>query len=92
MLGLMCGHEYSLFDAVELKDKDGKSLAKLLKIRNPWGYNRYSGPWNVDDKNWTPELFAQTDWKKNPERTHGVFYMPVKDFTRIMSTWTLGMY
>lgn len=52
--GLSGGHLYSVLGAVVLKTKDGP--VRLIEIRNPWGTERYNGPWSDDDKKWTDEL------------------------------------
>ncbi len=35
--GLISNHQYTLMGAVALRDKDGKIVHRLLKLRNPWG-------------------------------------------------------
>ena len=55
--GLETNHAYTLLDAVVLK-KDGKPFQKLVKMRNPWATEVYSGPWRDGDPRWTPELRA----------------------------------
>lgn len=44
---LVTGHAYSILGAVEV---DGN---KLLKMRNPWGNEKYKGPWHDGDSRWT---------------------------------------
>ena len=45
---LVTGHAYTLVDSVQLK-QDGKVVHELFKMRNPWGKEKYSGPWNDHD-------------------------------------------
>ena len=43
-------------------------------MRNPWASEKYSGPWNDNDKRWTPELREKAGSDKAND---GVFFMPV---------------
>ena len=45
--GLVTGHAYSVLGAAEL---DGE---KLIKMRNPWGNEKYTGPYHDGDSVWT---------------------------------------
>lgn len=38
-IGLVKGHAYSVLDAYIVYNKDGSEKAKLIKVRNPWGYD-----------------------------------------------------
>ena len=53
--GLVSSHAYTILGAVELK-KDGQPYAKLVKLRNPWAKEQYSGPWSDNDSNWTEDF------------------------------------
>ena len=41
--GLPGGHAYTCLGAKELKDESGNLVAKLVKMRNPWGSEAYTG-------------------------------------------------
>lgn len=58
--GLISGHAYTLVDTIELIDHedDGKKV-KLIQMRNPWGAEKYVGPWSDEDDRWTDDLKAQ---------------------------------
>ena len=45
---LVVGHAYSLLAAYDL---DGGPT--VLKMRNPWGTEQYTGPYNDKDSLWT---------------------------------------
>lgn len=49
-------HEYSVLGTHELKNPDGSVHAKLIKMRNPWGFAIYDGPWGKKSSLWTPEF------------------------------------
>lgn len=51
--GLIYNHAYGLNDIIEFKDpfdKGGKSIIKLLRIRNPWGNKEWNGAWSAKSK------------------------------------------
>ena len=56
--GMPGGHAYGVIGHAELTDSAGKVVHKLIKMRNPWGSERYNGDWSDDSKLWTPE------WRK----------------------------
>lgn len=52
--GLVEGHAYSVVGAYNLRDSNGAIAHILLRIRNPWGQDRYNGPWSDGDTSrWT---------------------------------------
>lgn len=46
---LITRHAYTILGAVKLSTGD-----TLLKMRNPWGAEKYSGDWSDQDPRWTP--------------------------------------
>eukprot|EP00928_Gymnodinium_smaydae_P082161 TRINITY_DN65562_c0_g1_i1.p1 TRINITY_DN65562_c0_g1~~TRINITY_DN65562_c0_g1_i1.p1 ORF type:complete len:1111 (+),score=151.42 TRINITY_DN65562_c0_g1_i1:22-3333(+) len=56
-MGLQAPHAYGILDLREATV--GGSIARLVKIRNPWGERAprtWKGDWGKDSKKWTPEL------------------------------------
>ena len=52
--GLYNNHWYTLMDVVDVKDGDAD--VTLVKLREPFGEDRYTGPWKrSDDTKWTKE-------------------------------------
>jgi len=56
-------------------------------MRNPWGYDQYTGAWSSDSDLWTPE------WKeeaKLEQATEGIFFVSLDqwrtDFTQAFRT------
>lgn len=47
-LGISYNHAYTLLGAYVLSDG-----TKLFKVRNPWGAEKYKGPWSDGDYRWT---------------------------------------
>ena len=54
--GLPTCHTYTLMGVYELKDSKGKVTNKLIRFKNPWGYDTYSGKWKDSDKKWTDAI------------------------------------
>jgi hypothetical protein len=54
--GVAKGHAETLLGGLELKNPDGSVHARLIKMRNPWGYYVYRGPWSAKSDLWTPEF------------------------------------
>ncbi|CAB1348557.1 unnamed protein product [Coregonus sp. 'balchen'] len=48
--GLVKGHAYAITDTDTVKKSAGEAL--LLRLRNPWGFVEYSGPWSDKSKVW----------------------------------------
>ena len=55
-LGIAYRHAYTVIDTKKLKDG-----TKLVKIRNPWGEEKYHGPWSDKDSRWTDENRTEVD-------------------------------
>lgn len=75
--GLVPLHAYTLIEVIEI-DIDNTKI-RLLKIRNPWGYNEWNGEWSREYINnmrikYEKSLFALTSLNE------GEFYMEFNDF------------
>ena len=57
---MISGHAYGLIGAVTLKGGAHDGM-RMLKTRNPWGINKYDGPWSEKSADWTPEYRKQAD-------------------------------
>ena len=66
--GLVSGHAYTFLDAKTLNG------VQLVKVRNPWDSEMYTGPWSDSDTvNMTPaNMKALNHTKKND----GTFWLP----------------
>ena len=87
--GLISGHAYTLVDTVELEDKKNGEMLKLIKMRNPWGKEKYVGPWSDEDDRWTDDLKAQTN---HTVADDGIFWMKYTDFKKAFSYYQIAMY
>ncbi len=54
-VGLVDAHAYSLIATHEEEYEKGKK-ARLIQIRNPWGFKEWTGDWSDKSDKWTPEL------------------------------------
>ena len=50
-VGLALGHAFTVLGTKQLSNG-----AKLVHVRNPWGKEKYHGPWSDASDLWTPEL------------------------------------
>ena len=49
--GLKTAHAYVVLSALELSNEQ-----RLVKVRNPWGWERYDCDYSDESKLWTPAL------------------------------------
>uniref|UniRef100_A0A8C7F8A2 Calpain 12 n=1 Tax=Oncorhynchus kisutch TaxID=8019 RepID=A0A8C7F8A2_ONCKI len=82
--GLVKGHAYAITDTDMVKKPDGEAL--LLRLRNPWGFVEYSGPWSDKSKDWDDVDAAEKKRIELKKSEDGEFWMNVEDFTRLFDT------
>lgn len=46
---LVTGHAYTLLGATTITTSSGQTV-DLIQMRNPWGSEKYTGPWSKDDR------------------------------------------
>ena len=69
-----------MFGAYQLKDTTGKVVHTLYRVRNPWGYDVYTGPWCDSSSLWTTAFKAQVPYINNAY--DGAFFIEDTDFVR----------
>ena len=57
-------------------------------MRNPWGSERYTGPWSDDDSRWTDALKEEVGLV---EANDGIFWMELAGFQYAMSSLEVAM-
>ena len=62
-----------MLGVVEVTDAKGVTT-KLVKLRNPWGVEKYKGAWCDSCGEWTAETEEQAGVMKSDD---GVFFMPI---------------
>merc|ERR1712226_1300520 len=76
--GTACSHAYTVLSCMEL-DVDGENV-RLIKIRNPWGDEQYTGRWSDSSDLWTPEIRAIVDAELGDAlepSSEGIFFMDI---------------
>jgi len=68
------GHAYGVIGAVKLQGGSHNGQ-RLIKMRNPWGINEYTGPWSEKAKEWTDEYRKQAAHYGTADI--GEFYIPL---------------
>ena len=53
-VGLAMGHIYTVLGVKEIKDDSGNDV-KLVKIRNPWGTEKYHDDYSDSSPKWTSD-------------------------------------
>jgi hypothetical protein len=87
-MGLITNHAYTIVDAEEIFGPDGKKI-RLLKMRNPWGTNEWTGDWSDDSPKWTPELKKLLN---HTSELDGTFWMDYNDFLKFYTTTHICRY
>ncbi len=72
--GLAQNHAYVVLSAIELSNGD-----KVVKMRNPWGYERYTCDYADDSDKWTPELRKEAGMTETV-KNDGLFCMTLSDY------------
>ena len=77
--GLISGQSFELLSIHEVEDQDGE-IVRLLKLRNPWGIEAWSGDWsNISDR-WTEELRGQLGYIQGSAEQKAVFFIRFEDY------------
>ena len=80
-VGLAMGHAYTVQGVVEVTDAQGKKT-KLVRMRNPWGTEKYKGPWCDSCDEWTDETAKQAGHANSND---GVFFIPIDVYQKQVS-------
>lgn len=83
-VGLVSDHAYSIISAFEF-DHQGEPL-KLLKLRNPWGHQEWSGDWSDQSPKWTPQLRDKLGMRSSDD---GVFFIAFHDYINYYRSTTI---
>ena len=82
--GLVTGHAYTVQGVVELSNG-----VRLVKLRNPWGAELYTGPWFDGDPRWTDEHKQEAGLVDEDD---GIFHMPLENFRNTFTSYDVCMY
>lgn len=81
--GLSDNHAYTIIGNAEYQG------TKLVKIRNPWGSEGYTGPYSDKSSEWTPEARAALG---SVDKDDGIFWMTISDFKDLFDSITVGYF
>ncbi|XP_063794002.1 calpain-1 catalytic subunit-like isoform X2 [Pseudophryne corroboree] len=76
LMGILSHHMYSVTATKEVRTLHGSVC--LLRIRNPWGYTEWIGPWRDGGLEW--QTVTEPDQSENVILEDGEFWMAVEDF------------
>lgn len=85
-------HSYVILETLTLDSGE-----RLVKLRNPWGVDQYSGKWNDSDASWS----SVNDARNIPVSDDGLFYASLEDLYSSLETtfinydtsdWHLGSF
>lgn len=74
--GLISGHAFTIISAHEGNIR-GKEV-KLLRIRNPWGYQEWNGPWSDGSPEW--DVDAKKAFGEFVNQDDGTFFIEYSDY------------
>lgn len=75
--GIYFGHSYAVVTAKEVKNQAGE-MVKLVKLRNPWINEKWTGEWSNNSEEWNDELREVLNYPKL-EKEGNEFWMPLRN-------------
>ncbi|XP_051512377.1 calpain-12 [Myxocyprinus asiaticus] len=82
--GLIKGHAYAINDSDKVQK--GSDEVLLVRLRNPWGFVEYCGPWSDKCKDWDYIDNAQKTRLELAKVEDGEFWIGIEDFCRLFNT------
>uniref|UniRef100_A0A673H352 Calpain-1 catalytic subunit-like n=1 Tax=Sinocyclocheilus rhinocerous TaxID=307959 RepID=A0A673H352_9TELE len=82
--GLIKGHAYAITDTDKVQKASEEVL--LLRLRNPWGFVEYCGPWSDKCQDWDFIDNAQKARLELAKVEDGEFWIGIEDFSRLFNT------
>ncbi|XP_077398165.1 calpain-12 [Festucalex cinctus] len=76
--GLIKGHAYAITDTDQVRHEADEIL--LVRLRNPWGFTEYRGPWSDTSKKWVNVFKEEKERLEMKRREDGEFWMSADDF------------
>ncbi|XP_039987309.1 calpain-12 [Xiphias gladius] len=81
--GLVKGHAYAVTDTDKVKKASDEIL--LLRLRNPWGFVEYRGPWSDKGKEWDDVDKAEKERIELKKTEDGEFWISAEDFSSLFN-------
>uniref|UniRef100_A0A7N5ZZD8 Calpain 12 n=1 Tax=Anabas testudineus TaxID=64144 RepID=A0A7N5ZZD8_ANATE len=79
--GLVKGHAYAITESDKVTR--GSDEVLLLRLRNPWGFVEYCGPWSDKCKEWDDVDKAEKERIHLKTTEDGEFWISVEDFSNL---------
>ncbi|KAM9733312.1 calpain-12 [Menidia menidia] len=79
--GLIKGHAYAITDTDKVKQESKEIL--LYRLRNPWGFLEYKGPWSDNGKEWASLDQSEKERIELKSKDDGEFWISADDFSRL---------
>uniref|UniRef100_A0AAQ4NQ37 Calpain-3 n=1 Tax=Gasterosteus aculeatus aculeatus TaxID=481459 RepID=A0AAQ4NQ37_GASAC len=80
--GLVRGHAYSIIGLAECDGVEKDTTIRLIRLRNPWGWVLWKGPWSANSTEWSTISIADKDNLIKQTVQESEFWMSFADFTR----------
>uniref|UniRef100_A0A8C4F9Q0 Calpain-3 n=1 Tax=Dicentrarchus labrax TaxID=13489 RepID=A0A8C4F9Q0_DICLA len=77
--GLVKGHAYSIIGLAEVAKN---TKIRLIRLRNPWGWVLWKGPWSVNSNEWSTISIADKENLKKQTIEASEFWMSFDDFKK----------
>ncbi|KAM4600975.1 calpain-3b [Polymixia lowei] len=81
-LGLVKGHAYSITGLEECDKVTKDTKIRLIRMRNPWGWVLWKGPWSATSDEWSTLSIADKDNLKKQTVEASEFWMSFDDFKK----------
>ena len=72
-VGIPYAHAYTVLGVQELSNGQ-----RLVKLRNPWGRDSYTGDWSDNSNLWTDTLRSEVGVAR--DKSDGIIFMPIEDY------------
>ncbi|XP_074541424.1 calpain-3b [Halichoeres trimaculatus] len=80
--GLVRGHAYSIIGLAECDEAGKKTKIRLIRLRNPWGWVLWKGPWSPNSDEWSTLSIADRENLKKQTVETSEFWMSFDDFKK----------
>uniref|UniRef100_A0A665WDT3 Calpain-3 n=1 Tax=Echeneis naucrates TaxID=173247 RepID=A0A665WDT3_ECHNA len=80
--GLVRGHAYSITGLEECDEVEKDSSIRLIRLRNPWGWVLWKGPWSANSKEWSTISTGDKNNLIKQTVEMSEFWMSFDDFKR----------
>ncbi|XP_037304775.1 calpain-3b isoform X1 [Pungitius pungitius] len=80
--GLVRGHAYSIIGLAECDEVEKDTTIRLIRLRNPWGFVLWKGPWSANSTDWSTISIADKDNLIKQTVQESEFWMSFDDFKK----------